>query len=105
MTGMPDHRRHALPTDHDVASFAEELMRSGVMLCDLFEDLHDAIPPGAYPGECPSQVLLEMFAGSMRPVADAAGARAVREATALLGGVGDRVLADLRAAMELSRER
>jgi hypothetical protein len=43
-------------------------------------------------------VLLEMLTGTIRPAADAAGTQTVKQATALLGAGGDRVLSDLRAA-------
>ena len=56
------------------------------------------LPEDAFPGEEPGEVLLEMVTGSIRPAADAAGERAVREATALLGAIGERVVDDLRAA-------
>lgn len=45
-----------------------------------------------------------MFAGTIAPVADAAGRRAVRQTTALLGAVADRTIIDLQAAAELSAE-
>lgn len=56
-------------------------------------------------GEQPAEVLVEMLTGTLRPVADAAGEHAVREATALLAAAHDRAMADLRAAAELASRR
>ncbi len=94
----------APPTDREIGAFVEELLRTSVMLCGLFDELYETVPPDAFGDEAPGDVLLEMFAGSMHPVAAAAGAATLREATALVGGVGDRVLDDLRAAATLARE-
>ena len=90
------------PTD-DASLFVEEALRTGLMLADLLGALLEALPDDAFPGEEPAEVLLEMLTGTFRPAADAAGTRAVREATALLGALGDRALTDLRAAADAAR--
>ena len=72
------------------------------MLSRLVGDLLDELPEDAFPGEDEVEVLFEMLVGTIVPVAEAAGADEVRAATALLGAMSDRVIADLRAAMELS---
>lgn len=90
-----------LPRD-DVREFTEALLRTGVMLSDLIAGLLDGLPEDAFAGEDGVAVLLEMLTGTIAPVADAAGAPVVRELTALLGAVSDRVVADLRAALELA---
>jgi hypothetical protein len=82
----------------ELRAFVEEAVRVGVAWMDLVSGLLDDLPDGAFPGETHVDVLLEMLAGSVRPAADAAGAEALRQATALLGAVSDRVLTDLRAA-------
>lgn len=89
----------------DVHALVEEALRTGMVLGDLISDLLDSLPDDAFPGEEPARVLLEMVAGSAHPAAAAAGPRAVRETTALLAAITDRVLADLHAAMELAGER
>jgi hypothetical protein len=89
----------------DVYDLVEEVLRTGLMLADLLDDLLDALPADAYPGERPGEVLLEMVAGSVHPAAAALGTDAVRQATALVGALGDRVIADLKAAAELQRGR
>ncbi|MGH2839335.1 MAG: hypothetical protein ACRDKY_00745 [Solirubrobacteraceae bacterium] len=55
-------------------------------------------------GEDSGEVLLEMLAGSITPAAVAAGPRAVAQTVALLGAIGDRTIADLRAAAARGRD-
>ena len=52
-----------------------------------------------------AHVLLEMVVGSVHPAARAAGRCDCRVATALVGAVRERVIADLRTAAELAKER
>ena len=91
-------------THHDARAFVEEVLRTGLMLADLVGNLLEALPDDAFPGEKPGEVLLEMLAGSLTPAIDAAGTETVQHATALLGALGDRAIADLKAALELARE-
>ena len=88
----------------DVRALTDQALRTGTMLSRLVGDLLDGLPEDPFPGEDELEVLFEMLVGTMMPVADAAGVEAVRGATALLGAMGDRVLADLRAAMELAED-
>jgi hypothetical protein len=76
------------------------LLSTGVMLADLSAGLLEEIPADAFPGEDPADVLLEMLTGTLRPVAEAAGGGALRQAISLLGAVADRTISDLRAAVE-----
>ncbi len=97
---------HPIADDRDeVREFVETVLRTGFMLTDLLGNILDALPDDAFPGESPAEVLVDMLAGSIRPVADAAGPHAVLDATALLGAMADRTLIDLRAAAELARRR
>jgi hypothetical protein len=98
---MADARSSSVPHD-DVRAFVEEVVRGGLTLADLLSSLLESLPADAFPGEDHAQVLLEMLAGTMQPAADAAGARTVRQATALLGALCDRALSDLRAARDLA---
>lgn len=97
------------PTTHPPAELAraralvDQILRTGIMLAELVADLADSMPPEAFPGEHPAEVLVGMIAGSTVPVTEAAGEAAVERAIALLGAVGDRTLSDLREAVELSR--
>jgi hypothetical protein len=95
---------YRLPED-PVRSFVEEVLRTGLTLTDVLSSLLDDLPEDAFRGENPGEVLIEMVVGTMRPAADAAGERAVREATALVGALGERVLADLRRAAALAAQR
>jgi hypothetical protein len=90
---------NAAPVEEgEVRAFVEEALRVGVAWMDLVTGLLEDLPDGKFPGEDSAEVLLQMLAGSIRPAADAAGARTLRQATALLGAASDRVLTDLRAA-------
>ena len=73
------------------------------MLSDLLAGLLEDLPDDAFPGENPGEVLVEMLAGTALPVTEAAGGKAVRQATTLLGAVADRTVSDLRAALDLAR--
>jgi len=92
-------------TDDKVKEFTEQLLRTGLALTDVLSTLLEDLPEDAFPGEQPAEVLVEMLTGTLRPVADAAGERAVREATALLAAAHERGVADLRAAAELASDR
>ena len=80
--------------------FVEEVVRTGLMLVELLETVLEDLPDDAFPGERPVDVLLGMLAGSLWPAAEAAGMDRVREATALVGSLADRTVADLQAALE-----
>jgi hypothetical protein len=98
MRSRPDHK------PDEVRDLVEMVMRAGLMLSDLFCNLVAEMPEDAYPGERPADVLLDMFTGTIRPVAEAAGAPSVAHLTALLGAMCDNTLADLRLAIEISRQ-
>jgi len=91
--------------DDKVKEFTEQLLQTGLTLVDVLGMLLDDLPRDAFPGEEPAEVLVEMLTGTLRPVADAAGERAVREATALLAAARERAVADLRAAAKLAAGR
>ncbi len=83
----------------------EEVLRTAMALEDVVVSLLDDLPDGAFPGEDPGLVLLEMIVGSVHPAAVAAGPRDTRTATALVVAIRERVLADLRTAAALAEER
>jgi hypothetical protein len=83
----------------------EEVLRTGIMLSELLDNLIDSLPEAAYPGESHAEVVLEMLIGTIRPVADAAGEKSVRSASALLASTRARTLTDLRRAAELASRR
>lgn len=95
---------HTRPIPYaDVHALTEMVLRAGVMLSDLLGNLLEELPADAFPGEGHVDVLVEMMTGTIAPVADAAGAATVHEATALLGAMCDRIVEDLRAALDLAR--
>jgi hypothetical protein len=82
-----------------------EIVRTGLMITGVLEDLLEGLPDDAFPGEDEAQVLLEMLAGTVQPAVAAAGEETVQEMIALLGALGDRVLSDLQAAAVAARAR
>ena len=90
------------PTD-DASAFALELLRAAVMLTGLADDLWDAMPADAYPGEEPGAVLVEMVSGTIATALGEADPRDVRRATELIAAACSRVLEHLQLALELSR--
>jgi hypothetical protein len=96
----------AVPPYHDeVRALVEELLRTGLMFSDVLSGLLDDMPDDAFPDESPAEALIEMLTGSVRPVAEAAGAETVRAALALVGAMADRTVGDLRRALEIARAR
>lgn len=88
----------------DVRALTEQALRTGMMLSALVGDLLGELSEDAFEGEDQVEVLFEMIVGTIAPVAAAAGAGEVRAATALLGAMSDRVLADLYEALRLAEE-
>jgi hypothetical protein len=98
----PRHEALELEVTRDLV---EEVLRTAMALEDVVVSLLEDLPDGAFPGEDPGLVLLEMIVGSVHPATTAAGLRDTRAATALVGAIRERVLADLRTAATLARER
>jgi hypothetical protein len=83
----------------------EEIARVGLLITGVLEDLLDGLPEDAFPGESEVEVLLEMMAGTIDPAVRAAGDATVHELLALLGALSDRILTDLREAVNVARAR
>jgi hypothetical protein len=83
----------------------EEVLRTALALEDVMSALLDELPERAFPGEDNARVLLEMVVGSVHPAVTAAGPCDTRTAIALVAAIRERVLADLRTAAELAKER
>jgi hypothetical protein len=83
----------------------EEVLRTALALEDVISGLLEDLPPRAFPGEDPARVLMKMIVGSVHPAAAAAGVRDCRSAIALVAAIRERVLADLRTAAELTKDR
>ena len=92
------------PGEADVAqALIEELLRTAFALQGVMSSFLEEMPEDSFPGEDNAAVLLEMVVGSCRPAVDAAGESECWAATALIGSVKDRVIDDLRAAVELAK--
>ena len=83
-------------------ALVERILTTGMMLIDLLTDLVEGLPDDAFPGENPAEVLVEMLAGSSVPAVAEAGPDVAERATAPIAAVGERVLCDLRTAVELA---
>jgi hypothetical protein len=88
--------------DH-IEQFVLELLRTGLMLCDLVSDLIESLPPDAYPGEEPGAVVIEMLSGTIATALGSADPREVRRATELIDQAAARTLEHLQLACALSR--
>ncbi len=97
-SALPDHADPA----HD---FVLEVLHTGLLLCDLVEELLERIPPDAFPGRETGDVLVEMLSGSLRPSVAAAGSDTLVACSALLGALRDRTGRDLEAASERAEAR
>ena len=86
-------------------AFVTEVVRVGLMLVNMFDVMLEETPEEAFPGEDLGEVWLEMMTGTALPAAAAVGRDGVVQATALVGALADRVVADLQAALEIVRER
>jgi hypothetical protein len=84
-------------------AFTLELLRAAVMLTGLADDLVDAIPPDAYPGEEPGAVFIEMVSGTIETAIGETDPHDLRQATELIAAAHERVVEHLRLAVELSR--
>jgi hypothetical protein len=98
------NRRDAVDLE-TTRALVEEVLRTALALEDVMVSLLEDLPDGAFPGRDNGLALLEMVVGSVHPAATAAGTHDCRTATALVGAIRERVIADLRAAAALARER
>jgi hypothetical protein len=94
-----------IPTEDCMRRLVHEVVRAGFVLGGLIRDLSESLPEDAYPGESNVDVVFEMMAGSLRPVAASFGEQRVYEALELLSESQDRILMDLRLAAELAKRR
>lgn len=84
----------------------EEVLRTALALESVISSLLDDLPAEAFPGrDDPAVVLMQMIVGTVHPAAAVAGVRECRSAIALVVAIRERVLADLRTAAELAKER
>jgi hypothetical protein len=99
-------RREIDQPDYDAsAELVQALLRTAFTLQDLFADLVEAMPEGAYPGEDNAEVLLEMFVGSARRAVVAAGEVEAIAAADLIEVVRESVIGDLRQALAIAKNR
>jgi signal transduction histidine kinase len=90
------------PTDL-VSDFTHELLRVGNLVFGVASDLVEELPPDAYPGEDPAEVIIQMVTGTIGTAVGDTDPAELERATELIGMACDRVLEHLRLALELSR--
>ncbi len=89
----------------DIATeLVEEVMRRAVGFEEILKALVGELPEDAFPGRENATVLLEMLIGTVGLAVAAAGEEECRLAIALVAAIRERVLVDLLAAAERSRE-
>jgi hypothetical protein len=88
---------------HLIDEFVLELLRTGLMLCDLVSDLSEELPADRYPGEDPVHVVMDMLRGTIATALESADPRDVRRATELIDTAGARTVEHLQVALNLSR--
>jgi len=88
-----------------VRDFVEEVVRTGSVLLELFDDLIESMPEEAFAGESIVEVVIDVLTETVGPAAQAVGEESVRNAIALLADSGSRALADLERAAERARQR
>jgi hypothetical protein len=90
------------PPDH-VASFTEELLRTGLTLIDVTSELIEGLPPEQFPGEAPGAVVVEMLIGTISTALTGTDEAELVRATELIAAARERVYEHLRLALELSK--
>ena len=88
------------PDDDYAREFVVELIRAGVLLAEVLDNLLE----GEDVGGAGTDVLLEMLTGTLRPVIEAAGEAPVRAVTPLFDACVERTLRDLQRALASSRD-
>jgi hypothetical protein len=86
-----------------VSDFTHELLRVGNLVFGVAADLVEELPPDAYPGEDPAEVIIEMVIGTIGTAVGDTDPMELERATELIRMACDRVLEHLRVALELSR--
>lgn len=91
------------PAERHIAQFVLSLLGTGSMLSTLVEDLADALPADAYPGEEPRAVVIDMLCGTVTTALGPADLDDLQRATELIELAGERTLEHLQLAAHLSR--
>jgi hypothetical protein len=89
--------------DDHVHEFVLELLRTGMMICDLVENLVEALPDDAYPGEDTGSVVVEMIRGTLAMALAPLDESDVRRCMEVMQLATDGLIEHLRLARELSR--
>lgn len=91
--------------DHAAWALVAELLNCGSVLSALFRGMTTGLPGETPEGEEPEAVALEMMVGSALPALRKAGPDQCRRTTELISAVHERVVSDIRLAMEIAERR
>ena len=83
----------------------QEVICTALALESVISGLLEDLPDDAFPGADPGVLLMQMIVGTAHPAAAVAGVRDCRSAIALVVAIRERVLADLRRAVDLAEEQ
>jgi hypothetical protein len=89
--------------NEDVARFALVVRRTSWRICDLVENLVEALREDAFPGENKGSVVVEMLFGSMATALDSVDSQEIAQAAGLIELATERVIEHLQLAHQLSR--
>jgi hypothetical protein len=93
---------HESPEVDAAHALIEEMLRTAFSLGSVYAPLLADLPEGAFPGEDPGLVLIEMLAGSSLQAAQAVDKADWRSLTTLAKAVREAVLDDLHTVARLS---
>jgi hypothetical protein len=89
--------------NEDVDRFALVVLRTSWMICDLVDNLVEALREDAFPGENKGSVVVEMLRGSMATALESVDSPEIVRAADLIELTTERVIEHLRVAHQLSR--
>lgn len=89
--------------NEDIDRFALVVLRTSCMLCDLVENLLEAMRPDAFPGENKGSVVVEAVFGSMATALETVEPDEIARAADLIELTTHRVIEHLQLAYGLSR--
>jgi hypothetical protein len=90
-------------TNNHVDQFVIELLRTGAWCCELIDNLVEALPDDAYPGEDKGSVVVEMVRGTITMALASLDDADVVRCSEVMQLARDGVIEHLRLALELSR--
>src|SRR6266567_2853932 len=91
-----------IPESIQIHEFVFALLRTGAMICELVDNLVDALPDDAYPGEEKGGVVVEMVRGTIAMALRSLDEADVQRCREVIELASDGLIEHLRVACELS---